>query len=189
MRLTHVKHIRFIAWKLPGKHEILGLVYLLYSFRKQSKAPPGKNLNPISSSQRAVSTALQHGKPQAPVVCRCMLRESIPQTSKGKSQIWKKKKVSSKELPFRFPREWSDFPKNSLPPGDASCVNSLLHQRGTSETSKSAQNSVSYIIIFVFFYFSFSQAIYVALIPSREPITAFPGGLERPFFMQNIFFL
>lgn len=116
VRLTHVKHIRFIAWKLPGKHEILGLVYLPYSFKKESKIsqlleriwttfPPLRGL-------QALLCSIGNGKPQ---LCACVcLEKSVPNPKMVKDRF-EKKKVRSQELPFRFLREWSDFPKNSLP--------------------------------------------------------------------------
>lgn len=72
------KHIRIVRWKVPGKHEILGSVYLPYSFRKQSKAPPGKNLNRTGSSVKGDASLLREGCKHWSAACKATSPSWVP---------------------------------------------------------------------------------------------------------------
>lgn len=105
-----------------------------------------------------------------PQLCACVcLEKASPNPQRVKARFEKKKRSAQKSSHSGSSESGQIFQKNSLPPGDASCVNSLLHQRGTSETSKSAQNSVSYIIFLVFFIFLFPQAIFRIILGANHP--------------------
>lgn len=97
------------------------------------------------------------------------LEKASPKPQRVKARFEKKKRSAQKSSHSGSPESGQIFQKTRCPLATPAVCNSLLHQRGTLEASKSAQNSVSCIIIFVFFYFSFSQAIFRIILGANHP--------------------